>query len=242
MSTTDRYPDAELLIAEVVEESGLDDFGPGDFRTGLGVFLESLRNDAGLDPSTDPLVLGDIRRRLHNRLLVEDWYAKHPEIDDLPVRGPVDISGLPRTGHHRPREHALLDPQFRSLRGWEQKYPSAPGARARRTPDWRRRALVEENANLPAELPRAASTRSTQPWRTARPSVCRSRGSSSRCRCTATTSGGATPTSPTATCTSGAPRRCCSHSARPTSGSSRRPTTASTSSRCSRSTPARSSS
>ena len=152
MTAIDRYPDADRLIAEVVAETGLDDFGPGDFRTGLEVFLESLRRDAGLAPSTDPLVVGDIRRRLTNRLLIEDWYAKYPEIDDLPVRGPVDINGLPRTGTTALANMLSLDPQFRSLRGWEQKYPVPPPVLGQEDSDWRRQALIEENANLPAEL------------------------------------------------------------------------------------------
>ena len=38
------------------------------------------------------------RRRLTNRLLVEQWYRDHPEVDDVPVLGPVDVIGLPRTG------------------------------------------------------------------------------------------------------------------------------------------------
>ena len=152
MSLGERYPDAELLIAEVVAETGLDDFGPGDFRAGLEVFLESLRRDAGLAPSTDPLVVGDIRRRLTNRLLVEGWYATHPQIDDLPVRGPIDINGLPRTGTTALANMLSLAPQFRSLRGWEQKHPVPPPVLGQEDTDWRRQALIEENANLPAEL------------------------------------------------------------------------------------------
>ena len=51
-----------------------------------------------------------------NRLEVEAWYATHPEIDDLPVLGPVDINGLPRTGTTALANMLSLDPQFRSLR------------------------------------------------------------------------------------------------------------------------------
>jgi hypothetical protein len=148
-----RYPSADELMVEATQETGLTDFGPGgDFVEGLEVLLESLRRDAGLDPSTDPLVVGDIRRRLANRLLLEDWYAQHPEIDDLPVRGPVDINGLPRTGTTALANMLALDPQFRSLRGWEQKYPVPPPVLGQEEHDWRRQALIEENANLPAEL------------------------------------------------------------------------------------------
>ena len=41
----------------------------------------------------------------------------------LPVRGPVDINGLPRTGTTALANMLSLDPQFRCLRGWEQAQP-----------------------------------------------------------------------------------------------------------------------
>ena len=154
MNVDERYPGADELLVEATQETGLTDFGAGteSLVEGLEVFLESLRRDAGLDPSTDPLVVGDIRRRLANRLLIEDWYAQHPEIGTLPVRGPVDINGLPRTGTTALANMLAIDPQFRSLRGWEQKYPVPPPVLGEEETDWRRQALIEENANLPAEL------------------------------------------------------------------------------------------
>ena len=106
------------------------DFGPGDFREGLDVLLESLERDADLSPATDADVVGDLRRRLVNRLEVEAWYREHPEIEELPVRGPVDINGLPRTGTTALANMLSLDPQFRCLRGWEQ-VAAVPAADAR---------------------------------------------------------------------------------------------------------------
>src|SRR5687768_5701655 len=93
-----RYPTGEALLAEAMAATGLEDVGPGDFREGLDVLLDSLEHDAELSPTTDDDVIGALRRRLVNRLEVEAWYARHPEIEQLPVRGPVDINGLPRSG------------------------------------------------------------------------------------------------------------------------------------------------
>ena len=45
------------------------------------MLLESLRRDADLAASTDAQVLGDIRRRLVNRLEVEAWLRDDPRID-----------------------------------------------------------------------------------------------------------------------------------------------------------------
>ena len=46
-----RYPSAEQLLAEAVETAGLSDFGPGDFRDGLDVLLDSLERDGDLRPT-----------------------------------------------------------------------------------------------------------------------------------------------------------------------------------------------
>src|SRR5262249_15264192 len=110
-----RYPTADQLLEEAVEQSGLTDFGHGDFREGLAVLLDSLEHDGDLAPEPDAAVVGESRRRLVNRLELEAWYATHPEVDDVTVRGPVDINGLPRTGTTALADMLSLDPQFRSL-------------------------------------------------------------------------------------------------------------------------------
>lgn len=148
----DRYPSAESLLAEAIARTGFDDFGPGDFREGLEVLLESLARDADLSPATDEAVVGDLRRRLGNRLEVEAWYRERPEIEHLAVRGPVDINGLPRTGTTALANMLSLDPQFRSLRQWEQSQPVPPPTLEGEATDPRRLRLVEVNAAVSPEL------------------------------------------------------------------------------------------
>jgi hypothetical protein len=142
-----RYPSADQLLDEAAAESGRTDFGPGDFRDGLVVLLDSLERDGDLSPDADAAVIGDFRRRLVNRLEVEAWYAEHPEVDGVSVRGPVDINGLPRTGTTALADMLSLDPQFRSLRGWEQVQPVPPPLGGREADDPRRRAFEEMQAN-----------------------------------------------------------------------------------------------
>jgi hypothetical protein len=147
-----RYPSRETLLADATAATGLDAFGPGDFRVGLDVLLESFDRDAGLAPATDASVVDDLRRRLVNRLQVEAWYAKHPEIEDLPVLGPIDINGLPRTGTTALANMLSLDPQFRSLRQWEQVQPCPPPTIDGEPTDPRRLQLARENEALSPEL------------------------------------------------------------------------------------------
>jgi hypothetical protein len=105
------------------------------------VLLDSLECDGDLDPAVDAVVVGHLRRRLVNRLMVEAWYAEHPDVDDVAVRGPVDINGLPRTGTTALADMLSLDPQLRSLRAWEQERPVPPPVKGQELDDPRRSAF-----------------------------------------------------------------------------------------------------
>ncbi len=147
-----RVPDADVLLAEAATATGRVDFGPGDFRDGLRALLDSIDRDADLTPDATERVVSDFRRRLVNRLEVEAWYAHHPEIEHTPVRGPVDITGLPRTGTTALASMLSLDPQFRPLRHWEQTRPCPPPEVERELEDPRRLEMVAQHAHLPPEL------------------------------------------------------------------------------------------
>jgi hypothetical protein len=136
--TGPRYPSSETLMAEAMAAANLSDFGPGDFRHGLDVLLASLEREADLDLSADARLIRVLRRRLINRLEVEQWYREHPELENLTVRGPVDIVGFPRTGTTALANMMSLDPQFRCLRGWEQARPCPPPILGQEAQDPRR--------------------------------------------------------------------------------------------------------
>ena len=50
-------------------------------------------NDIGVGAMTDQIV-----SNLVNRLQIEQWYGRHPEIDDQEIVAPLFGLGLPRTG------------------------------------------------------------------------------------------------------------------------------------------------
>jgi hypothetical protein len=139
-------------MTEAMEATGLKDFGPGDFARGLEVILASLEHDGDLAPASDAAVVDNFRRRLVNRLEVQEWYRCHPDVALLPVRGPVDINGLPRTGTTALANLMSLDPQFRCLRGWEQATPCPPPTTEGETTDPRRLQAAAENEQVPPEL------------------------------------------------------------------------------------------
>jgi Sulfotransferase family len=151
-NTTRRYPTGDALLSETAAARGLTDFGPGDFRVGLDMLLDSLEQESDLSAAGEAAVIGDLRRRLINRLEVEAWYEDHPEIEQLPLRGPVDINGMPRTGTTALAHMLSLDPQFRSLRGWEQAKPCPPPTPESEATDPRRLEAIAQNRQRPSEL------------------------------------------------------------------------------------------
>lgn len=146
------YPESTQLLDEACESTGLTDFGAGDFREGLDVLLASLRVDAGLPPPAAAGAVDLLRRRLVNRLEIEQWYRTHPELEQLTVDGPVSVTGLPRTGTTALGALLSLDDQFRPLRIWEQAQPCPPPELASEMTDPRRVAAENHYAAVSPEL------------------------------------------------------------------------------------------
>jgi hypothetical protein len=115
----------ELLDAARAE-TGLDDFGDDSFREGLEVLVRSLRDDAALNEIGEMAIPHAIIGYLGQRLQVEDWYRRHPEIDDEPIDAPLIGLGLPRTGSTALSCLLGEDPNARSLRRWQSAQPCPP--------------------------------------------------------------------------------------------------------------------
>lgn len=89
-------PDA--LMEAASEASGLSDFGDPWFTEGLEVLCTALREEAGLSSFGVVSQRGLLIRLLTGRLVVQDLLRRHPEIRDVPIRRPIVIAGLPRSG------------------------------------------------------------------------------------------------------------------------------------------------
>jgi hypothetical protein len=142
------YPTLDGLITTVRDQTGLSDFGDDDFREGFERFLSSLRDDAQLTDSGATSVLDSVTRRLRNRAQVESWHAANPGAAESEIAGPLCVTGLPRTGTTALGNMLSLDPQFRSLRGWEQHTPCPPPVGETEHEDARRHAAIERTNAL----------------------------------------------------------------------------------------------
>ena len=88
----------DQLVDMACERAGSDDLGDDTWREGLEVLVRSLETEAALNEMGVSAMTDQIVGYLVNRLEVEQWYARHPEIDDQEIVAPLFGLGLPRTG------------------------------------------------------------------------------------------------------------------------------------------------
>jgi hypothetical protein len=114
--------DPEELLAEARSATGLDDFGPEDFREPLAVLCRTY----------DESPFGERGRRrcrrrvvqlLATRLRVQEAFRRHPEIRARRIRRPMVLTGLPRSGTSALFNLLAADPAARPLRLWEARFP-----------------------------------------------------------------------------------------------------------------------
>ncbi len=114
------------LIASARERTGLVDLGPESFHEGLVALIEGAEaagtfNELGIAVLHDQAI-----GFLSTRLSVEDWYRRHPEIDDQEIMAPLFGLGLPRTGSTALSFLLAEDHRSRSLLAWETGSPTPP--------------------------------------------------------------------------------------------------------------------
>lgn len=115
-------PDA--LMATAIANTGLDDFGDGDFAVGLEQACRAL-GQLPLTPAAREGAISKLVTDLSSRLKIEAWYKDHPEIEDEKIEGPLLVFGLPRTGTTATVGMLALDERYRYPRMWE-KEPVPP--------------------------------------------------------------------------------------------------------------------
>lgn len=144
------------LIARAVERTGLDDFGDDSFREGLHILTRALHDEARLNARGEAFVYPRIVLHLSQRLQVEDWYRRHPEIDDEPIVAPLFGLGLPRTGSTALSFLLAQDPRVRFLRSWESAQPCPPPSTVHgddpRIPPDLRPVVVGSRRHVPTDI------------------------------------------------------------------------------------------
>jgi hypothetical protein len=144
------------LLGAATDETGLTDFGDESFREGLDRLVHSVTTEATLNELGEVVLPMLVGRLLRSRLEIEDWYRRHPEIDDETVTAPLIGLGLPRTGSTALSFLLAEDPEARSLRLWESGQPCPPPSTV--APPDPRIAATEANMAIQNEMnPRLAA-------------------------------------------------------------------------------------
>ncbi|MCA9607964.1 MAG: sulfotransferase [Myxococcales bacterium] len=109
------------LLEAAVERTGLDDFGPDDFRVPLEVLLDAIEGEARLTPVGHFVTRERLVGVLANRL---EAFGALKRIDAPAVAAPVVITGLQRTGTTLLQRLLASDPRRRWLASWEALHPA----------------------------------------------------------------------------------------------------------------------
>lgn len=114
--------DLEGILALARARTGLSDFGDDGFRIAAARLLENLIEQplTALGRGLTSLAL---QRAAQNRLELQAFLRKHPEIERIPIERPVFIVGLPRTGTTLVQNLLALHPDRRGLETWELMRP-----------------------------------------------------------------------------------------------------------------------
>jgi len=90
--------DVPTLIAAAERHTGLSDLGDTRILAGLHKLVDALNTEADLTENGRRRFETNIVNALANRLRVEDYLQKHPELLQRPTDRPMFVFGLPRTG------------------------------------------------------------------------------------------------------------------------------------------------
>ncbi len=113
----------QLLADARAACNGLDDFGDASFRPALEVLCRALIDEAKLSETGAYLLRLKLLGHLSNRLRIEDYFKRYPEIAQETVAAPLVIVGLPRTGTTKLHRLLSRDPRFYWMAFWESQFP-----------------------------------------------------------------------------------------------------------------------
>jgi hypothetical protein len=109
----------DAILGAAMAETGLADFGAGDFRERLDVWCQAIDEDANASSVTRVNLFQMMVRYAGTRLRIEDIVRRHPEILNIEIDRPIIVAGLPRSGTTHLLGLLSADTRLRSLPWWE---------------------------------------------------------------------------------------------------------------------------
>jgi hypothetical protein len=145
---------ADALLERARKQSGLENFGQESFREGLERLVHSVTTEGRLSQVGAAVFETSVLDLLRQRLEIEDWFGRHPEIDAQEIVAPLIGLGLPRTGSTAFSCLLAEDPAVRVMRTWEQLQVCPPPELATYETDPRIEAAAEMMRIRNARFPR----------------------------------------------------------------------------------------
>lgn len=135
------------------QQTGLTEFGDATFAHSLEVLCRSIENEARLTPSGLDKAKDLLVGHLAERLRLEDFIARHPQVQEQRLAAAIFLIGMPRSGTTALSQYLSEDPAMRSIPRWESKRLTPPDSGAHSDDDPRiaeiRAEFIEAHAQMP---------------------------------------------------------------------------------------------
>jgi hypothetical protein len=142
------------LVAEAQRQTGLERFDRETFREGLGILVSDINRSERPEPLVQR-VRDAFVKALADRLKTTAYLEGRPELLARPIKRPVFVFGVPRTGTTLLSNLLAADPAHRSPLTWEIDDPVPPPTTATLYTDPRALARLEAERKLLAARPEA---------------------------------------------------------------------------------------
>jgi Sulfotransferase family len=109
---------SDQLHDAVRQETGCDDFGQADYHTGLKVLLQSMDYDPRFHAAGRELAWRGLIDALSSRARAFAAMKANPGFADTPLKSPIVITGVPRTGTTALHRLMAVDPRLQGLQTW----------------------------------------------------------------------------------------------------------------------------
>jgi len=114
--------DRETILKNAIKKTGYKNFGNDKYIEVLDRLIDNI-NKVDITPLSKYFLNFIARKTAMNRLYIENYIEKHPEIEDIPIESPVFIVGFPRTGTTLLQNILSSGDGYRSLYLWELATP-----------------------------------------------------------------------------------------------------------------------
>ncbi len=135
-----------MIVEKAIAGADIANPEPERFRANLDLLVDCLNEEARLSPGAVPGVCAQLASGMRNRLEIDDWVARYPEIRDEQIEQPVFLTGLPRSGTTYFQYLFDPEPTMRMLRYWEGDRPCPPPGFAPETVNARIQRCADQKA------------------------------------------------------------------------------------------------